>query len=61
VQTVASLRAQGQDEAVSRAADALANGIFAAALVSAAFLIVGALAIRMQPGRPAPAYATAPA
>lgn len=61
VQTVASLRAQGQDEAVSRAADALANGIFAAALVSAAFLIVGALAIRMQPRRPAPAYATAPA
>src|SRR5919108_608424 len=59
VQTVGALRAAGDDEAVSHAADALANGIFAAALVSAAFLIVGALAIRMQPRRAA-TYAAAP-
>ena len=60
VQTVSALRAAGNDEAVSHAADALANGIFAAALVSAAFLIVGALAIRMQPRREA-RYVAAPA
>ena len=61
VQTVAGLRAQGRDEAVSHAADLLGNGIFAAALVSAAFLLAGALAIRMQPRRETGRYATAPA
>jgi hypothetical protein len=60
VQTVTALRASGQDEAVARAADQLGNGLFAAALVSAAFLVVGALAIQMQPRRE-PAFAPAPA
>ena len=60
VQTVTELRAQGQDDAVARAADALGNGLFAAALVAAAFLVAGALAIRLQPRRPG-AYAAAPA
>ena len=41
--------AQGQDELVARAGDALANGIAAAALVAAAFLIIGALVLRIQP------------
>jgi EmrB/QacA subfamily drug resistance transporter len=61
VQTVASLRAEGQDAAVSHAADLLANGIFAAALVSAAFLLAGALAIRVQRRPDASPYAAAPA
>jgi hypothetical protein len=58
VQTVASLRAQGDAGAVAHAADALASGIFAGALVAAAFLVVGALAIRRRPAAP---YASAPA
>jgi hypothetical protein len=64
VQTVAQLRARGDETAVAHAADALANGIVAAALVAAAFLVAGAIAIRMQPrrdahyeGAPAPAAA----
>jgi EmrB/QacA subfamily drug resistance transporter len=61
VQTVASLRAQGDDAAVSRAADLLANGIFAAALVSAAFLLAGALAIGKQPRGEKTGIAPAPA
>jgi EmrB/QacA subfamily drug resistance transporter len=60
VQTVTELRATGQDEAVAHAADALGNGLFAAALVSAAFLVAGALAIRKQPRRE-PAIVAAPA
>jgi hypothetical protein len=60
VQTVSALRASGHDEAVARAADALGNGLFAAALVAAAFLVAGALAIRLQPRRETP-YVTAPA
>jgi EmrB/QacA subfamily drug resistance transporter len=51
VQTVAQMRASGDETAVSHAADALANGIFAAALVAAAFLVAGAVAIRLQPRR----------
>jgi EmrB/QacA subfamily drug resistance transporter len=62
VQTVASLRAEGDAAGVSHAADLLANGIFAAALVSAAFLLAGALAIRKQPRRSGTTgYATAAA
>jgi EmrB/QacA subfamily drug resistance transporter len=53
VHTVAQMRASGDVTAVSHAADALANGIFAAALVAAAFLVAGAVAIRLQPRRPA--------
>ena len=45
------LRASGDETAVAHAADALANGIFAAALVAAAFLVAGAVAIRLQPRR----------
>ena len=51
VQTVAELRARGDETAVAHAADALANGIVAAALVAAAFLVAGAVAIRLQPRR----------
>ena len=61
VQTVSTLRGQGQDELVARAGDALANGIVAAALVAAAFLIVGALVLRIQPRSDASGYAAAPA
>ena len=49
VQTMSHLRAIGDEAAVSRAADALSSGVFAAALVAAAFLVAGALAIRFQP------------
>jgi EmrB/QacA subfamily drug resistance transporter len=64
VQAVAQMRAKGDDAAVTHAADALAHGIVAAALVAAAFLVVGAVAIRLQPRRVAryegsPAAATA--
>ena len=58
VQTVAGLRAQGDAGGLAHAADALANGIFAAALVAAAFLVVGAVAIHRRPGAP---YTPAPA
>jgi EmrB/QacA subfamily drug resistance transporter len=58
VQTMAELRASGHG--VERAADALSSGLFAAALVAAAFLVAGALAIRFQPRAAAP-YAPAPA
>jgi len=61
VQTVSALRGQGQDELVARAGDALAHGIAAAALVAAAFLIVGALVLRAQPRSSAGVYAAAPA
>jgi EmrB/QacA subfamily drug resistance transporter len=59
VQTVSHLRAIGDEHGIARAADALSNGVFAAALVAAAFLIAGALAIRFQ--RREPRYAPAPA
>jgi hypothetical protein len=49
VQTVSHLQAIGDGQAVARAADALSSGVFAAALVAAAFLVAGALAIRFQP------------
>ena len=49
VQTVARMRASGDEAAVTHAADALANGIFGAALVAAAFLV------RRRRGDPAPA------
>jgi single-stranded DNA-specific DHH superfamily exonuclease len=57
VQTVTALRAQGQDALVARAGDALADGICAAALVAAAFLMVGALVLCIQPRRRAAEYA----
>jgi EmrB/QacA subfamily drug resistance transporter len=61
VQTAAHLRAIGDGHNLSRAADALSSGVLAAALVAAAFLIAGALAIRFQrrDGRYAPAPAAA--
>jgi len=55
VQTVAQMRARGDEQLVAHASDALANGIVAAALVAAAFLIAGAVAIRLQP-RPTARY-----
>jgi hypothetical protein len=58
VQRMGELRAAGQG--VERAADALSSGVTVAALVAAAFLIAGALAIRFQPRDKAP-YAPAPA
>ena len=61
VQTVSALRGQGQEELVARAGDALANGIAAAALVAAAFLIVGALVLRIQPRSDAASYEAVPA
>jgi hypothetical protein len=61
VQTVSALRAQGEDELVARAGDALAHGIVAAALVAAAFLIVGAIVLRIQPRAAAGRYEAAPA
>jgi EmrB/QacA subfamily drug resistance transporter len=63
VQTVTQLRASGDAAGVSHAADALAHGLFGAALVAAAFLVVGALAIRLQPRRTGgyPEAAPAPA
>jgi EmrB/QacA subfamily drug resistance transporter len=60
VQTVSTLRGQGQDELVARAGDALAPGIAAAALVAAAFLIIGALVLRAQPRSSAGTYEAAP-
>src|SRR4051794_35668721 len=51
VQTVAGLRARGDETAVAHAADALEHGVVAAALVAAAFLVAGAVAIRLQPRR----------
>jgi MFS family permease len=60
VQTVAQMRARGDETAVAHAADALANGIVAAALVAAAFLVAGAVAIRLQ-GRRGARYDAAPA
>jgi EmrB/QacA subfamily drug resistance transporter len=60
VQTVSQLRAIGDEQAVARAGDALSSGVFVAALVAAAFLVAGALAIRFQ-SRPETAYAAAPA
>jgi hypothetical protein len=59
VQTVSHLHAIGDEHGIARAADALSNGVFAAALVAAAFLIAGALAIRFQ--RREPRYVPAPA
>ncbi len=62
VQTVSDLRGKGEDELVARAGDALAHGIAAAALVAAAFLIVGAIVLRMQPRSSASnAYEASPA
>jgi len=61
VQTVSALRAQGDDVLVARAGDALAHGIAAAALVAAAFLIAGAVVLRLQPREGAGAYEPAPA
>jgi EmrB/QacA subfamily drug resistance transporter len=58
VQTVGQLRAAGDTEGLARAADALSSGVSVAALVAAAFLIAGALAIGFQ--RRA-GYAPAPA
>jgi hypothetical protein len=54
------MRARGDETAVTHAADALANGIVAAALVAAAFLVAGAIAIRLQ-GRGTARYEAAPA
>jgi hypothetical protein len=48
VQTVGHLRAIGDAHGVERAADALSSGVSAAALVAAAFLAAGALAIGFQ-------------
>ena len=59
VQTVSHLRAIGGGHELTRAVDALASGVSVAALVAAAFLIVGAVAIRFQRG--AGRYAPAPA
>jgi EmrB/QacA subfamily drug resistance transporter len=61
VQTVSHLRAIGDEHGLSRAVDALAGGVSVAALVAAAFLIAGAVAIAFQrhEGRYAPAPAAA--
>jgi EmrB/QacA subfamily drug resistance transporter len=61
VQTVSHLRAIGDEHGLNRAVDALASGVSVAALVAAAFLIVGAVAIGLQrrEGRYAPAPAAA--
>ena len=61
VQTVTQLRASGDAAGVAHAADALANGLSGAALVAAAFLLVGALAIRLQPRRTTRQTTAAPA
>jgi EmrB/QacA subfamily drug resistance transporter len=63
VQTVGQMRTRGDEAAVAHAAELLTNGIFAAALVAAAFLVAGAVAIRLQPRRTTgyPEAATAPA
>jgi hypothetical protein len=57
---VSILRGKGKDELVARAGDALAHGIAAAALVAAAFLIIGALVLRAQPRSSAGTYEAAP-
>jgi EmrB/QacA subfamily drug resistance transporter len=59
VQTVSHLRAVGDDHGLGRAVDALSGGVSVAALVAAAFLIAGAVAIRLQ--RRESGYAPAPA
>jgi hypothetical protein len=61
VQTVSALRAHGQDALVTRAGEALAHGISAAAVVAAAFLIAGALVLLVQPRSRREGYATSPA